>query len=109
MVFRHAARTLILAALVMLIAPLPLAAQEEQGTLVVRVRSDAGPVDQADVQAGTMLARTDASGVATIELPPDKYEVTVTHFGFETVKARTTIVAGATSTLPVGTVCTAAA
>lgn len=101
MVFRHAARTLILAALVMLIAPLPLAAQEEQGTLVVRVRSDAGPVDQADVQAGTMLARTDSSGVATIELPPGKYEVTVTRFGFETVKARTTIVAGATSTLPV--------
>jgi len=44
-------------------------AQQAAGNLLVEVRSDSGPVEQAEISAGAQVALTDALGEATLELP----------------------------------------
>ena len=76
-------------------------AGQSEGTLVVRAVNQSKPVEQAEVRAGSVVARTDAEGVATLTLPAGAWEVTVQRFGFETAQARATVTAGAAATLTV--------
>jgi iron complex outermembrane receptor protein len=81
---------LIAAALAIASAP-GLARAQPEGTLVVHVRSDAGPVPQADVQAGTQAAVTDDRGEARLRLPSGTAELTVSRFGFAPVRRRLSV------------------
>ena len=71
------------------------AAQAPTGTIRVEVVEAARPVAGATVSAGGQSAATDASGVATLTLPPGPVSVTATKDGYEPATARVEVVAGA--------------
>nr|MBA3968670.1 hypothetical protein [Gemmatimonadota bacterium] len=43
-------------------------AQETAGRVLVQVRSEAGPVERAEVRSGAILVRTNPQGDATLQL-----------------------------------------
>ncbi len=70
------------------------AAQDAEGTVVVRVVSDAGPVAGATVRSGEVGAITDREGVAVLRLAAGDREISARRVGFEEGAARATVVAG---------------
>ena len=71
------------------------AAQAQTGTIRVEVVDAGMPVAGATVSAGNQSAATDASGVATLTLPPGQISVTATKDGYEPATAGVDVVAGA--------------
>src|SRR2546422_254430 len=61
--------------------------QQPTGTLLVQIRSDSRPVEQAQVTVGDRTVLTNATGEAAFDLPPGTVEVKVERYGF---KPRTT-------------------
>jgi iron complex outermembrane receptor protein len=90
-----------LSAFVVAAAPAPVAAGQGLGTLVVEVRSDSRPVEQAEVRAGDQVAYTDAHGEAALRLPPGDVELIVQRFGFTAQTLRAAVRADATTTVTV--------
>src|SRR5688572_9573747 len=80
---------------------LRIEAQQTTGILIVEVRSDSGPAEQADVVFGTHVATTDQNGEASLELPAGDAELTIQRYGLKTQRVRATVVAGATTRLSV--------
>jgi iron complex outermembrane receptor protein len=71
------------------------AAQARTGAIRVEVVEAAMPVAGATVSAGGESATTDASGVATLALPPGPVDVVATKDGYEPATVRVDVVAGA--------------
>ncbi len=74
-------------------------AQQASGTLVVQVRSNSQPVEQAEVTAGERFAITNAAGEATLETPAGTIEVMVERYGFKRQTVRAFIPEGTTTRL----------
>jgi outer membrane receptor for ferrienterochelin and colicins len=74
-----------LAALAVVMCSATVGAQ--QGTIRVEVRSDAGPVRDADVVVDGATHRTDAQGIAVITVPPGHVEIAIVKAGFVTASA----------------------
>ncbi len=70
------------------------AAQATTGTIRVEVVAEGAPVAGATVAAGGESAATDASGTATLALPPGQISVIATKDGYESATARVDVVAG---------------
>jgi len=64
---------------------------QSDATLIVRVTSSLGPVEQAEVRVGERTTLTDATGQATLRVPVGSIELVVSRFGFEAAKRRLTI------------------
>jgi outer membrane receptor for ferrienterochelin and colicin len=71
------------------------AAQARTGAIRVEVVEAAMPVAGATVSAGGESATTDASGVATLALPPGQVDVVATKDGYAPATVRVDVVAGA--------------
>ena len=70
-------------------------AQERgQGTVRIEVRSAAGPVPQAAVEAGGATRLTNPLGVALVAAPPGTLEVTISKDGFVPTSVRVEVVSG---------------
>jgi iron complex outermembrane receptor protein len=75
------------------------AAQARTGAIRVEVVEAAMPVAGATVSAGGRSAATDASGVATLALPPGPVSVIATKDGYEAATARVDVVDGSERTV----------
>src|SRR5437867_11603596 len=71
------------------------------GKLVVEVRSDSRPVEQAEVSVAGQVVLTDSRGEATLELPPGEVELMVGRYGFMSRTVRAVISESATTRLTV--------
>jgi len=84
-------RALILAVFWTLLAG---AASAQTATMRVEVRTDAGPVQGADVVIGGQTYKTDALGVVVVTLPPGHTEIVVVKEGFAPASASVELEAG---------------
>jgi outer membrane receptor for ferrienterochelin and colicins len=75
------------------------AAQSRTGTLRVEVVQGDVPVAGATVSAGDVSAVTDASGIATLALPPGAVSVSASKDGYEPASSAVDVVAGSERTL----------
>jgi outer membrane receptor for ferrienterochelin and colicins len=79
--------------LMLALAP-PLCAQAApSGAVMVTVRSNEGPLEQAEVRAGGATATTDAEGRARLELAAGRQTLNVVKVGFRPASAVVTVVA----------------
>jgi outer membrane receptor for ferrienterochelin and colicins len=76
----------------------PSLAAQVGGRITVEVRSDGVPVGQATVRSGTVVAVTDASGRAVLELPVGVREIGVSKVSFEPAGIRFPVRAGMDTT-----------
>jgi outer membrane receptor for ferrienterochelin and colicins len=74
---------------------------QQNGTLNLEVRSDAGPAPQVEVQAGNQIVLTNDQGRATLELPSGDVEIRFNRVGFEAKTVRAVVVAGQATRLAV--------
>src|SRR5688572_16521460 len=75
---------------------------QASGTLVVEVRSESGPVEQAEVVIRDEIAGvTGNQGNVTLQLPPGDIEITVQRYGFASKAIPVTVAAGAVQSLTV--------
>jgi len=74
-----------------------VSAQENVGTLRIRVESEAGgaPLADAEVRGGGGVGRTDAEGMVTLRLPAGEQEIRVSLLGYGRVTIRILVAAGA--------------
>lgn len=79
---------------------LPVRAQEA-ASVVVRVRSEAGPVERAEVRSAGILARTNPQGEATLRLPAGERELSVRKLGFTPISVRLSVRPGVDTTITV--------
>ncbi|MDQ3308801.1 MAG: TonB-dependent receptor plug domain-containing protein, partial [Gemmatimonadota bacterium] len=79
----------------------PVHAQEGVGRVTVRVRSEAGPVDRAEVRSAGVRAWTDSQGGTTLRLPAGERELSVRKLGFTPASVRLSVRAGADTTITV--------
>jgi iron complex outermembrane receptor protein len=84
-----------------LFSALSVHAQQQSGIIAVEVRSETGPAQQVEVQAGERVAVTDNLGRATLEAPPGEIDVQFRRVGFTSRTVRTTVTAGQTVRLNV--------
>jgi iron complex outermembrane receptor protein len=70
------------------------AAQGQTGAIRIEIVETARPVAGAAVSAGGRSATTDATGIATLALPPGPVAVTATKDGYEPATARVDVIAG---------------
>jgi len=78
-----------------------LHAQEQTGTISLEVRSESGPAQLVEVQAGGQVAVTDKAGKATLDVASGNVEVRFHRVGFADKSIRATVVAGETVRLNV--------
>src|SRR5438876_4836541 len=76
-------------------------AQQAAGNLLVEVRSDSGPVEQAEISAGAQVALTDALGEATLELPAGDVELMIARYGVRSRTVRASVSEGTTTRVTV--------
>jgi len=90
-----------LAALVLVWAPsaFAAAAEESNGTVIVRARFGASPIPSAEVAVEEQRAQTDARGEARLVLPPGEHGVTVTHAGFASLALPVTVLKATETTV----------
>jgi outer membrane receptor for ferrienterochelin and colicins len=69
-------------------------AQEDTGTLRLRVESHGAPLAGAEVRAGRAATLTDAEGRATLRLPAGRHTIAVRRIGYARGTARVDVVAG---------------
>ena len=66
-----------------LIFPVVVAGAQQDGTLIVTVRSESGePAPQVEVTAGGQTVVTDAEGHATLQVPAGPLEIHLERYGF---------------------------
>ena len=71
-----------------------LAAQLQQGSVRVQVRTDHQPLASAQVSAAGRTQQTDTSGIAQILVPAGDVELTVSKSGYVTATVKATVAAG---------------
>src|SRR5437667_1819607 len=76
-------------------------AQQSAGNLLVEVRSDTGPVEQAEISAGAQVVLTDARGEASLEVPAGDVELMIARYGFKSRTVRASVSGGTTSRVAV--------
>jgi outer membrane receptor for ferrienterochelin and colicins len=76
-------------------------AQQINGTLVVQVRNNSRPVEQADVTVGDQMAVTNKVGEVTFELPPGTIDVRIERYGFKSQTFPASIAPGTVTRLPI--------
>ncbi|MDQ3523162.1 MAG: TonB-dependent receptor, partial [Gemmatimonadota bacterium] len=76
-------------------------AQETAGRVLVQVRSEAGPVERAEVRSGAILVRTNPQGDATLQLPAGERVLSVRKLGFTPASARLSVRPGTDTTITV--------
>jgi outer membrane receptor for ferrienterochelin and colicins len=74
-----------------------IARQQANGTLVVQVRSESGPVEQAEVSVGEQFMVTNANGEASFDIPAGTVEVKVERYGFKPQTTEASAPAGGTT------------
>jgi outer membrane receptor for ferrienterochelin and colicins len=74
-----------------------LALGQATGTVVVRVVSDAGPIEHATVRIGQTSGDTNAAGEVELTVAEGPAEITVERFGYGSKKVTTTVKSGAPS------------
>jgi iron complex outermembrane receptor protein len=79
---------------------LPVHAQEA-ARVIVRVRSETGPVERAEVRSAGILARTNPQGEATLRIPAGERELSVRKLGFTPTSVRLSVRPGADTTITV--------
>ena len=79
----HLDRFFILAIVLLIAKVNSSSAQQTNGTLVVQVRNNSRPVEQAEVTVGERVAVTNDAGEATFEIPAGNLEVKVERYGFK--------------------------
>jgi outer membrane receptor for ferrienterochelin and colicins len=94
--FKGQPRARLLFLLILVLRPIVvlMAAQQATGTLIVRVQSNAQPVEQAEVTAEERVVITNASGEASFNLPVGNVEVHIERFGFKPKTAAAAVRAG---------------
>jgi iron complex outermembrane receptor protein len=76
-------------------------AQGSRGTVIVEVRDQSRPVEQAEVLAGDVVATTGATGEVVLQLPAGDVELTVQRFGFKPQTIRIAVAADSSTRLAV--------
>lgn len=71
-----------------------IASGQSPGTLQIEVRSDAGPVGDAEVAANGRTYETNTQGVVVVSAPPGRIDLTVAKAGFATTSASVDIQPG---------------
>ena len=74
---------------------------QANGTLVVQVRSNSRPVEQAEVTVGDRVAVTNDAGEATLEVPAGNLEVKVERYGFKSQTTRASVAEGTSTRIAV--------
>ena len=86
--------TRIVAGLLFLLFTAHIAFGQSAATVQVEVRSDTGPVDDAQVVAGGKTYETDSKGIVVLPLPPGIVDLAVVKPGFVPTSASVTVQAG---------------
>src|SRR5438552_4651764 len=76
-------------------------AQQSAGNLLVEVRSDTGPVKQAEISAGAQVVLTDARGEASLEVPAGDVELMIARYGFKSRTVRASVSGGSATRVAV--------
>ena len=76
-------------------------AQQPSAVIQIVVRSDAGPVPQAQIIIGGKTTETDANGRLTLDIPPGPVEITVVKEGFNPVTVSATATLGPPQEIPI--------
>jgi iron complex outermembrane receptor protein len=76
-------------------------AQEPNARLRIEVRSDAGPVRDADVVVNGTTLKTDSQGVTAFTVPPGRIEIVVVKVGFAAASASVDLAAAQQQTIVV--------
>ena len=76
-------------------------ARQAKGNVVVEVRSDSGPVEQAEISAGAQVVLTDARGEASLEVPAGDVELMIARYGFKSRTVRASVSGGTTTRVAV--------
>src|SRR5438876_6003008 len=95
-------RRRLLLSVLMIAATLPNSyARQAKGNVVVEVRSDSGPVEQAEISAGAQVVLTDARGEASLEVPAGDVELMIARYGFKSRTVRASVSGGTTTRVAV--------
>jgi len=76
-------------------------AQQAPGKLLLEVRSQSRPVEQAEISAAGQVVLTDARGEAALDVPPGDIELTIARYGFTSRTIRATVSEGIPTRLTV--------
>jgi len=74
---------------------------QEPARLLIEVRSDAGPVRDADVVIAGVTQHTDAQGATVFPVPPGRIEIVVVKEGYAPASASIDVVAGQRQTVAI--------
>src|SRR5690349_6634754 len=77
------------------------AAPQTVGRLVVVVRSNTGPIEQAEVSARERTEVTDDAGVASFDLPAGSVDLKVERYGIKSRTVQATVVQGETTRITI--------
>src|SRR5438093_75999 len=94
-------RTLFLSVLMIAATLTNSYARQAKGNVVVEVRSDSGPVEQAEISAGAQVVLTDARGEASLEVPAGDVELMIARYGFKSRTVRASVSGGTTTRVAV--------
>src|SRR5436309_11910711 len=94
-------RTLFLSVLMMAATLTNSYARQAKGDVVVEVRSDSGPVEQAEISGGAQVGLTDSRGEASLEVPAGEVELMIARYGFKSRTVRASVSGGSTTRVAV--------
>jgi outer membrane receptor for ferrienterochelin and colicins len=78
-----------------------MAAQQQTGTLIVKVQSNSEPVEQAEVNVGERVVVTNATGEASFELSAGPVEIHIQRYGFKPKTSAGTVQEGTVSRIEI--------
>src|SRR4030095_5049689 len=78
-----------------------MAAQQQTGTLIVKVQSNSEPVEQAEVNVGERVVVTNATGEASFELSAGPVEIHIQRYGFKPKTSAGTVEEGTLSRIEI--------
>src|SRR4030095_15144820 len=78
-----------------------MAAQQQTGTLIVKVQSNSEPVEQAEVNVGEHVGVKNATGEASFELSAGRVEIHIQRYGFKPKTSVGTVQEGTVSRIEI--------
>src|SRR5438094_7186477 len=81
--------------------PMNSYSRQAVGNLLVEVRSNSGPVNQAEISVSSQVVLTDARGEARLELPPGDVELMMARYGLNSRTVRASVSGGTTTRVAV--------
>ena len=88
--------------ILVLIFPVAVAEAQQDGILIVTVRSDSGePAPQVEVMGGGQTSVTDDKGHATLQVPAGPVEIHLERYGFASKDVRVIVPAGQTARIAI--------